>query len=409
MEATTIKKRERLPQLDIYRALAILGVLHVHATSFATVDAVDSRFYFIINFINIFFKYGTPSFIFLSSFVLFYNYYDRPLNRSLITNFYKRRLLYILLPYVLISIGYFFVRLYQNGVLSGPLDWSVLLPDFWDRLTTGKNYTHLYFVFISLQFYILFPVFLMLFKSSKFLVRWAVPIGFLLQWGFIIWNKFDLQYANKGSLAISYMAYYLLGAYLAIHYDKFKAWLTSGWKKQTSRQKIGTIVLWAGWLAMGISHVMLWYNVRLYSAKYDSLWYEFFWNMHTVFSAIVLMQLTNWLFNSGWKKITGLLARIGELSFAIYLVHPLWLAYYRLHDFNLNPVTDDYLIWVYGGMITALLVSALVVQTVMKYVPGAWVLLGSIPRSLKPKVPGDSKGQPKRDVTSGDSKKSVDL
>src|SRR5689334_12879602 len=73
----TLNKKERLPQLDIYRALAILGVLHVHATSFATVDAIDSRFYYIINFLNIFFKYGTPSFIFLSSFVLFYNYADR--------------------------------------------------------------------------------------------------------------------------------------------------------------------------------------------------------------------------------------------------------------------------------------------------------------------------------------------
>ena len=41
--SATLNKKERLPQLDIYRALAILGVLHVHATSFATVDAIDSR------------------------------------------------------------------------------------------------------------------------------------------------------------------------------------------------------------------------------------------------------------------------------------------------------------------------------------------------------------------------------
>lgn len=28
-------RQERLPQLDIFRALAILGVLHVHSSSFA--------------------------------------------------------------------------------------------------------------------------------------------------------------------------------------------------------------------------------------------------------------------------------------------------------------------------------------------------------------------------------------
>lgn len=386
MGATQIRK-ERLPQLDIYRALAILGVLHVHATSFATVDAIDSRFYYIINFLNIFFKYGTPSFIFLSSFVLFYNYYDRPLTKSLITNFYKKRLLYILLPYLLISIGYFFVRMYQNGMLNSSFDLSAQLPVFFERLAKGQNYTHLYFVFISLQFYILFPVFLKLLKSSKFLVRWAVPIGFLLQWGFIVWNKYELHYATKGSLAISYIAYYMLGAYLAINYDKYKVWLTSAWKKQTSRQKSATIALWGGWLLLALTHVQIWYNTRLHGAKYDSLLYEFLWNIHTVFSAIVLMQAANWLYNSGWKKIIAVLTRIGELSFAIYLVHPLWLAFYRLYDFNLNPVTDDYLIWIYCGMLSALIVSGLVVQFIMKYIPGSWMLLGSVPRSLKPKDP----------------------
>ncbi|UNK18613.1 acyltransferase [Paenibacillus sp. N3/727] len=408
MEATQIKK-ERLPQLDIYRALAILGVLHVHATSFATVDAIDSRFYYIINFLNIFFKYGTPSFIFLSSFVLFYNYYDRPLTKSLITNFYKRRLLYILLPYLLISIGYFFVRLYQNGLLNSSLDLGAQLPVFFERLAKGQNYTHLYFVFISLQFYILFPLFLKLFKSSKFLVRWAVPIGFLLQWGFIVWNKYELHYSTKGSLAISYLAYYMLGAYLAINYDKYKVWLTSAWKKQTSRQKRATIALWGGWLLMALTHVQLWYNTRLLGAKYDSLWYEFLWNMHTVFSAIVLMQAANWLYQSGWKKIIAVLTRIGELSFAIYLVHPLWLAFYRLYDFNLNPVTDDYLMWIYGGMVSALIVSALVVQFILRRIPGSWVLLGSVPRSLKPKAPSKPERQKKQESVAGESKKSVDL
>lgn len=406
MEAT-IKKKERLPQLDIYRALAILGVLHVHATSFATVDAIDSRFYYIINFLNIFFKYGTPSFIFLSSFVLFYNYFDRPLTKSLIANFYKRRLLYILLPYLLVSIGYFLIRLEQNGMLNSSLDWGAQIPVFLDRLAKGQNYTHLYFVFISLQFYILFPLFLMLFKSSKLLVRWAVPIGFLLQWGFIVWNKYELHYSTKGSLAISYLAYYLLGAYLAINYDKYKVWLTSAWKKQTSGQKRATIALWGGWLALALTHVQLWYNTRLLGAKYDSLWYEFLWNMHTVFSALVLMQAANWLYKSGWKKIIAILTRIGELSFAIYLVHPLWLAFYRKFNFNLNPVTDDYLMWIYGGMVSALIVSALVTQFILRRIPGAWMLLGSVPRSLKPKAPAQP--QTRREPVAGESKRSVDL
>ncbi|GAB6928118.1 acyltransferase [Paenibacillus sp. JCM 10914] len=405
--STTLNKKERLPHLDIFRAMAILGVLHVHATSFATVAAVDSRFYYIINFLNIFFKYGTPSFIFLSSFVLFYNYYDRPLTKDLIKNFYKRRLLYILLPYLLFSIIYFFVRMYQNGLLNSSFNLWEKLPIFFERLWVGQNYTHLYFVFISLQFYILFPIFLKLFKSSRFLVRWAVPIGFLLQWGFILYNKFELQYQYKGSLAISYIAYYFLGAYLAMHYDKFKAWLSNNWKKQTSRQRVGTVVLWVGWLAMALSHVQIWYNQRLHGTSYNSLLYELLWNMHTIFSALVLMQLASWLYQKNWKVIVKPLTRIGELSFAIYLVHPLWLFLYRELDPKLNPVTDDYLIWIYGGMVSALIVSALVVQFLFRWIPGSWMLLGSVPRSLKPAPKKTSSDQ--KDTVAGDSKKSVDL
>ncbi|MEK3732674.1 MULTISPECIES: acyltransferase [Paenibacillus] len=405
MSGNSIKK-ERLPHLDIFRALAIIGVLHVHATSFATVAATESRFYYIINFLNIFFKYGTPSFIFLSSFVLFYNYIDRPLTKDLIKNFYKRRLLYILLPYLLFSIIYFFVRLYQNGLLNSSLDLWAQMPVFFERLARGQNYTHLYFVFISLQFYILFPIFLKLFKSSRFLVRWAVPIGFLLQWGFIILNKYEFQITYKGSLSISYIAYYMLGAYVAMHYDKFKGWFSSTWKQQSARQRTVTVFIWLGWLALALAHVQIWYNNRLYSARYDSLLYELLWNMHTVFSAIVLMQLASWLYNSGWKRIVALLTRIGELSFAIYLVHPLWLFLYREYDPKLNPVTDDYLIWIYGGFITALLVSGVVVQLLMRWVPGVWVLLGSVPRSLKP---APRTRADRKDTVAGDGKKSVDL
>ncbi|MFD1957489.1 acyltransferase family protein [Paenibacillus thailandensis] len=100
-------KRPKLPELQLLRGMAILGVLSVHSTSFATADMTGSRLYFVYNFFNIFMKYGTPTFIFLSSFALFYNYYGRPLDRALVASFYRKRLLYILLPYLLFSIFYF--------------------------------------------------------------------------------------------------------------------------------------------------------------------------------------------------------------------------------------------------------------------------------------------------------------
>jgi probable poly-beta-1,6-N-acetyl-D-glucosamine export protein len=284
-------KQERLPQLDIFRALAILGVLHVHSSSFAAGEqALHSPYYYWLNWINIFFKFGTPSFIFLSSFVLFYNYYGRPVTRSLIINFYRRRLKYILLPYLLASMGYYALTLYVNGRLTQNLGDNLL--SFSRALFSGSAYAHLYFVFISIQFYLLFPVLLKLLQSSRFLVKWAVPLGFVLQWGFIFWNKYELHIVEKGSLAISYLAYYMMGAYIAIHFEKVKLWLLKPWRELPAKQKGWTALLVSLWLIAAFIHVQLWYVARHFGVWTDSLWYELLWNVHTILSALVLLYAT---------------------------------------------------------------------------------------------------------------------
>ncbi|ALP38891.1 hypothetical protein ASL14_24840 [Paenibacillus sp. IHB B 3084] len=103
--------KERIPELQLVRAMAILAVIIVHATSYATVQLTDSSLYFVYNALNVLMKYGTPVFIALSSMVLFYNYKDRPMGRELLIRFYKQRLRYILLPYIMFSLFYFILSL----------------------------------------------------------------------------------------------------------------------------------------------------------------------------------------------------------------------------------------------------------------------------------------------------------
>ena len=50
--------RERLPESQLVRAFAIIGVLSVHSTSYA-VSAMTASNYFMYNFMNIFMKFGT--------------------------------------------------------------------------------------------------------------------------------------------------------------------------------------------------------------------------------------------------------------------------------------------------------------------------------------------------------------
>ncbi|NOU98756.1 hypothetical protein GC097_01800 [Paenibacillus sp. LMG 31457] len=111
--------------------------MFVHVSSIPVGEIVDktSSMFFYFNFLNVFNKFGTPTFIFLSALVLFYSYYDRPLNGKLIVRFYQRRFLYILLPYLIFSAFYYVIQIYysfgetweqfsQNASLTNFLQWS---------------------------------------------------------------------------------------------------------------------------------------------------------------------------------------------------------------------------------------------------------------------------------------------
>lgn len=384
------KVKERLPQLDLFRAFAIFCVIQVHASSFAAGwQALDSSAFYFYNWMNIFFRIGTSSFIFLSSFVLFYNYYDKPVSKSLIGRFYKKRLTYIILPYLLVSFCYFLVAVW---IQRDFLDHSVteLLQLLGIKLLTGSAYTHLYFIFINIQFYILFPLLLWLIQSlgkSRVAVAWILPAGLAIQWAFFFWNKYQLELPNKGSYAPSYMSFYMLGAVLAIYFDKIKGWLTTGWKQATRLQKVFTLSLWGSWLTMAFFDVQLYYGFRKKLYLPDTTTFELVWNIHLLLSAVVLLKGAFLLYRKGSAFWVKAMTRLGQLSFAIYLFHPFVLLIYR--KFRNRLAGEDfslaYFFFIIGGSVCALVLSWVFVQFCFKRLPFASWFLGNVPDSLKKK------------------------
>ncbi|WP_276358308.1 acyltransferase [Cohnella caldifontis] len=370
-----IKKNERIPELQLVRGMAILCVLTVHASASATVSMADSSYYWLYNFANIFAKIGTPTFILLSSFVLFYGYFSRPLDRKLIGSFYRKRLLYIVVPYVVFSaIYYAMVQLLSHQ----PLLSASTLSGLGNKLVTGHAFAHLYFVIISIQFYLLFPVLLAVAKKWKGIVPWLVPIGFLVQWGFVFWNKYLQPVPNKGSWSLSYFSMFMLGAALGIYYPKIKPWLEVRLRNGCGSRFMTALLLWASWLGLSVAHVSLYYRARSFGTRYDSLWYEFLWNFQSLTASLVLIQAAFLLSRFGSPFARKTLYLLGQSSFGIYLVHLLFLTGYDLYMPNFGTAWLAHLRYL-GSWFFMLGASWLTVAAAAKFVPMAWILFGNLP------------------------------
>lgn len=311
--------------------------------------------------------------------MLFYNYYHRPFGRRDLIRFYKNRLMYILVPYLLFSVLFFTVAWYHRG---GETDLAAMLGSFWPKLATGKAYTHLYFIFINIQFYMLFPLVLMLLKRYRRFAAVCVLVGIVLQWLFYIGNDVWWNVTNRNSWSLSYLSYYFLGAWFGIYYERVKAWLTSA--KQAASpflRRLGWFMLWAVWLGAALIHIGLRYNQRLLGKEYHPLLYDAFWNVHTLTTAVVMLQIALLLGNKKAWWLNGF-RQLGVYSFGVYLVHPLVLLIYR----NYPPQTENswlLLAWYAGGLVSALVVSYLVVYGMSRLGSWTWVLFGKLPGSLR--------------------------
>ncbi|WP_036698730.1 acyltransferase [Paenibacillus taiwanensis] len=363
--------------LPIVRAIAILGVILVHATSFASIEMTQSPLFYGYTWLNIFFKFGTPVFIMLSSLVLFYNYGNKKMDAARLKVFYHNRLKYILLPYAVASVCYF---LLVQITVRQDRSWLEAWTSFGKELITGSAYTHLYFVFISLQFYVLFPLLLKMCRRPA-VGPWIIPTGFLIQWGFVLWNKYELHIVEKGSISLSYMGVYALGAYIGLHYDRIQPWLDSVCNAGATSYRVyrrWNVLLWASWMLVSLSHVQIWFVTRSTGHEFNSLWYEALWCVHTALSAVVLLQTGHLFIRKLSQRSLHVLNRLGQLSFGIYLLHPLWLAGYRKLAWHQGNELL-YALYIGSGYVLAIALSWIVVSWSFKHISWAWIALGSPP------------------------------
>lgn len=362
--------RKHLDEIQFARAIAIFAVLAVHASSTGVGGTLHSstalRIYTFFNYAG---KLGTPTFIFLSSFILFYTYYHRKLTMDLFKKFYKKRMLFILVPYLVFSVFYFGISSYLNTTVGVPFVPSDALPAFLTAFFTGDAFFHLYFVFVSVQLYLMFPLILYLFQRFAFVRRFAIPLGIAIQWCWVFANSEIFQVAQKGSVSLSYFMFYFFGAFLGVYYERISEWILD-WRKSLP----GLLAIFAAYLFMVVFYVRINYLTLTGQGEFSTKLHEFAWSTHAFTAAASLFIFVHLMRLWKMPRIKNFLTEIGTVSFGFYLIHPLFLLILR----QMLPSGDAMIfhLWQLATMVITFFGSWFIVRLFFDFVPHSWVVFG---------------------------------
>jgi peptidoglycan/LPS O-acetylase OafA/YrhL len=207
--------RRHLYELDVVRGLTMVGVVGVHTISWTTTtsNVAAGAWTILLHFTR-------ESFFTLMAFVLIFSFRQRPVTWR---TFWAKRFPFVIIPYVAWTAIYLAVT---KGTLQLSAGKQAHL--FYESLIAGTAWYHLYFLLVTLQIYLLFPLILLLVQATRrhhvalvvtSLVVQLVLMSFAQYWtghrgttGEWLWN-------HRNSLVVSYQFFVVLGAVAACHVD----------------------------------------------------------------------------------------------------------------------------------------------------------------------------------------------
>lgn len=184
MEITAnIENKERYTnkKIQVLRAIAIFAVVMIHSNAGGIIEVLDRPF---INF-------AVAMFIFLSGYLTKCSIVD-------FKTFYKKRILKVLIPYIIWTIVY--------TVVTGNAELIVEL------LITAKASAHLYYIFVYIQLVLLTPLVCKLLQSKYSWIGWIIsPISVIFFRYICNWMGIMLGFPFPGTICLIWFIYYYLG------------------------------------------------------------------------------------------------------------------------------------------------------------------------------------------------------
>ena len=318
------KEQTSLPhiyELDPLRICTALGVVAVHVLAFTTFLNPGEIGNQIQNAVLVSFHFTREVFMFVTAFALVYVYSKRPLAP---VQFWKKRAAGVLFPYAVWSVIY----VWANAPAAPPATFfqtSVF------ALLTGSASYQLYYILLTLQFYLFFPLFLPCIRACASHPWITLAISFTLQ---VLLFALDYQTIQRSTspfwqlvsayqdrFFLLYQFYFILGGLSAFYFREVRAFILRHGRSVVS---VFLLVLAGVWL-----HFML--QVRVY---HESIGYATsVLQPIMVPYSLAVIGLALWLAGQWVEKRSPdqpprghrLWRMLADASFGVYLIHALLL------------------------------------------------------------------------------------
>lgn len=332
----TTQNKKSLVEVNIIRTLACMLVVFLHSASPYTgaINKLPPLYWSIDNIYHSFSRICVPLFIMLSGSLIL----GKQENYK---HFFKKKFTKILIPFIAwLTIYYLWGFIsFKNGSIVFELQ-KLSLKKFIIMIIQGQTYYHLWYLYMLIGLYFATPLIKKLINSfDKFDVRYFFYLWIIFSsiipfvtGIYKIYFKQTINLAIGVPIVSGYMGYYILGYYLR--------------KRNYYKRTIKVL-----WFLFTVSSILTTLGTYLISHKANAFKDTFYsYTSPTVIAQSVSMFIILNYYGERYNDsipaiIKYLLFKFSEISFGIYLIHPLFLDMlknnyfgFTLHGVKFNPL-----------------------------------------------------------------------
>ncbi|AYC28919.1 acyltransferase [Paenisporosarcina cavernae] len=355
--------KQEIKSIYYLRLSAMMMVVLIHTTAqyrhLFDVNTFQSRFYHFINNIT---RVESGIFIMLVGIVFFYNYQDRKFDMPPLLTYWKKRVVYILIPFVVWSLVYEIHAVYLQT-----REWNS--SDVLNRIVTGQSHYQLYFIFIVVQFYLVFPLVMSIVKWLPSVKKYLALIGIFIEFVFFL-----LDYTFR----LIDIPFFL---------ESFGSFLVGGWigltiQEQQLKVSNKKISIWGIIFAIaGIATVFIRYqNMYIATLSIPIELYRLITMTFIIGGSYFVYLLSEKLVLTLSTNMTSMIKSIAYYSFGFYLLHPLVL-YYVMEWIPTRGTPGSFHLTIMIQYIFTLLLCYLIIWSFHRFVPFASFVFGKLPKN----------------------------